>query len=158
MAISLGIYPTFPEKPIFQYLCSIVKAEVAALATDETGHKLEICLAARERSGLGLWKRFSGRKTQKNLSPSRKNYQSNRTCLGWTWFMGQFWAVVGAMLGQKPMKIWALREGLRFLAFFFPKMVSRDLHGTWYSRVWETFHFHLRNSLNLFMIYIYITL
>ena len=24
------------------------------------------------------------------------------------------------------------REGLRFLAFFFPKMVSRDLHGTLY--------------------------
>ena len=33
---------------------------------------------------------------------------------------------VGAMLGQKPIKIWALREGLRFLVFFFPKMVSRD--------------------------------
>jgi hypothetical protein len=31
------------------------------------------------------------------------------------------------MLDQKPIKIWALREGLRFLAVFFPKIVSRDL-------------------------------
>ena len=36
------------------------------------------------------------------------------------------------MLGQKISKIWALREGLRFLTIFSLNMISRDLHGTLY--------------------------
>ena len=44
--------------------------------------------------------------------------------------LGAMLSHVGAMLGQKPIKIWALREGIRFLAFFFPKIVLKDLHGT----------------------------
>ena len=36
------------------------------------------------------------------------------------------------MLGQKLIKIRALREGLRFFAIYSSKMISRDLHGTFY--------------------------
>ena len=35
-------------------------------------------------------------------------------------------SLITVMLDQKPIKIWALREGLRFLVFFFLKIVSRD--------------------------------
>ena len=36
------------------------------------------------------------------------------------------------MLGQKLIKIRALREGLRFFAIYSSKMIFRDLHGTFY--------------------------
>ena len=36
------------------------------------------------------------------------------------------------MLDQKLIKIRALREGLRFFAIYSSKMISRDLHGTFY--------------------------
>ena len=48
------------------------------------------------------------------------------------------------MLGQKFIKIRALREGLRFFAIFSSKMISRDLHGT----------LHVDDSDILYFIYV----